>query len=149
FILGWFQGRMEFGPRALGCRSLLANPCNPDMKDVLNHRVKFREDFRPFAPAVIEEAAQEFFELSQKSPYMLFTPQVGKAQAHRMPSVTHSDGSARVQTVSAQQNPRFYNVIKKFGELTGVPVVINTSYNVKGEPIVCTPQDAIICFEGT
>ena len=146
FIVGWFQGRLEFGPRALGSRSILANPCNPEMKDILNARVKFREDFRPFAPAVIEERAAEFFELAGPSPYMLFTPRVRPERAEDIPSVTHVDGTARVQTVARDAQPRFHRLIEEFGVLTGVPVVINTSFNVRGEPIVATPHQAVNCF---
>ena len=148
-IIGWFQGRMEFGPRALGSRSILANPCSPEMKDILNTRVKFREEFRPFAPAVIEEAASKYFRLDGPSPYMLLTPLVHPERAAEIPSVTHVDGTARVQTVSAIQQPLFHRLIKSFAELSGVPVLINTSFNVQGEPIVCTPDDAIRCFLGT
>jgi carbamoyltransferase len=148
-IVGWFQGRMEFGPRALGCRSILANPCSPDMKDILNSRVKFREEFRPFAPAVIERAASSYFELDGPSPFMLLTPRVRPERAATIPSVTHVDGTARVQTVSASQQPLFHRLIECFGELSGVPVLINTSFNIRGEPIVCAPDDAIKCFIGT
>jgi carbamoyltransferase len=148
-IVGWFQDRMEFGPRALGCRSILANPCHPDMKDILNRRVKFREEFRPFAPAVIEEAADVFFDMSCPSPFMLFAPRVKPAMAGRIPSVTHVDGTARVQTVSAANAPLFHRLISEFGKLSGVPIVINTSFNISGEPIVCTPADAVRCFLNT
>jgi carbamoyltransferase len=148
-IIGWFQGRMEFGPRALGSRSILANPCDPNMKDTLNLRVKFREEFRPFAPAVIEEAAQEYFDLAFASPFMLFAPRVKPEMAARIPSVTHVDGTARVQTVSRTENPLFHQLIGEFGRLSGVPIVINTSFNVAGEPIVCTPADAVRCFLNT
>lgn len=148
-IVGWFQGRMEFGPRALGSRSILANPCSPDMKDILNARVKFREEFRPFAPAVLEEAASTYFELSGPSPYMLQTPPVKPEWAPKIPSVTHVDGTARVQTVSSAHQPLFHRLIKSFGNLSGVPILINTSFNIRGEPIVCTPDDAIKCFLGT
>jgi carbamoyltransferase len=149
FVIGWFQGRMEFGPRALGCRSILANPCNPDMKEILNSRVKFREEFRPFAPAVLEEHAANYFVQSGASPYMLFCPQVHADKKSVIPSVTHVDGTARVQTVSKALNPRFYELIEAFAKRSGVPVVINTSFNIKGEPIVCTPDDAVKCFNGT
>jgi len=149
FVVGWFQGRMEFGPRALGCRSILGNACNAEMKDILNARIKFREEFRPFAPAVIEEASEDYFEHRGKSPYMLFCPQVKASKKSVIPAVTHVDGTARVQTVSKKLNPRFHEMITEFGKLSGVPVVINTSFNVKGEPIVCTPDDALKCFYGT
>jgi carbamoyltransferase len=149
FIVGWFQGRMEFGPRALGCRSILANACDPNMKEILNARVKFREDFRPFAPAVVEEEASTYFEHKGKSPYMLFCPQVKADKKNVIPAVTHIDGTARVQTVSKSGNALFYGLLQEFGKLSGVPVLVNTSFNVKGEPIVCTPEDALKCFQGT
>ena len=148
-IVGWFQARMEFGPRALGNRSILANPCAADMKDILNTRVKFREDFRPFAPAVLAEAAPDYFELSGESPFMLLTPKVRPEKAASIPSVTHVDGTARVQTVAREDSPLFHRLISAFGALSGVPVVINTSFNVRGEPIVCSPDDAVRCFLGT
>ncbi len=145
-VVGWFQGRMEFGPRALGCRSILANPCNPKMKDILNARVKFREEFRPFAPAVLEDRAREYFDLPEASPFMLFTANVIKGKEAEIPAVTHVDGTARVQTVSRDDNPRFYRLIEEFAKLSQVPVVVNTSFNIRGEPIVCTPRDAVNCF---
>ena len=148
-IVGWFQGRMEFGPRALGGRSILASPCSPGMKDILNARVKFREEFRPFAPAVAAEAASTYFELDGPSPFMLLAPRVCPERAAEIPSVTHVDGTARVQTVSATQQPLFHRLIQSFAELSGVPVLVNTSFNIQGEPIVCTPEDAIKCFLGT
>lgn len=146
-VIGWFQGRMEFGPRALGHRSILANPMNPAMKEIVNNTIKFRESFRPFAPAVLRERADEFFQLNgQESPFMMLTPPVQPDKRAVIPAVTHTDGTARVQTVTPEANPRFYELIREFGELTGVPVLLNTSFNVRGEPIVCTPQDAINCF---
>ncbi len=148
-IIGWFQDRMEFGPRALGSRSILANPCSPAMKDILNSRVKFREEFRPFAPAVTEEAAGRFFALEAPSPFMLQAPRVRPEQAAAIPAVTHVDGTARVQTVSAAQQPLFHRLLRAFGDLSGVPMLVNTSFNVRGEPIVCTPADAVRCFLGT
>jgi carbamoyltransferase len=148
-ILGWFQGRMEFGPRSLGNRSILANPVNPDMQNILNAKVKHRESFRPFAPAVLAERCEEFFELGHESPYMLMAGRVKDAMKARVPSITHVDGTARIQTVTHAQNPRFYELIKSFGEKTGVPILINTSFNVRGEPIVCTPSDAHDCFMRT
>ena len=148
-VVGWCQGRMEFGPRALGARSILANPRNPEMKDILNARVKFREEFRPFAPAVTEAAAADYFELEGISPFMLMTPRVRPGRGAEIPSVTHVDGTARVQTVSPVHQPLFHRLIEKFGELTGTPVLINTSFNIRGEPIVCTPGDALRCFLGT
>jgi carbamoyltransferase len=140
---------MEFGPRALGNRSIIANPCSPDMKDILNNRVKLREDFRPFAPAVVAEAAATYFELDGPSPFMLLAPRVRPERAAQIPSVTHVDGTARVQTVSRDQNPLFYRLLECFGEVSGVPMVINTSFNIRGEPIVCSPADAVMCFLGT
>ncbi len=148
-IIGWFQGRMEFGPRALGNRSILANPCNPEMKDILNSRVKFREDFRPFAPAVLSERASDYFQCNHDSPYMLYVVPVVDGQAVQIPSVTHVDNTARLQTVFREENPRFYRLIEAFAELSGVPMVINTSFNIRGEPIVCTPDDAYDCFMKT
>jgi carbamoyltransferase len=148
-VVGWCQGRMEFGPRALGARSILANPRNPDMKDILNARVKFREEFRPFAPAVTEAAAADYFELDGISPFMLMTPMVRPGRGEEIPSVTHADGTARVQTVSPLHQPLFHRLIETFGALTGTPVLINTSFNIRGEPIVCTPADAVRCFLGT
>jgi len=148
-IIGWFQGRMEWGPRALGNRSILANPLNPKMKDILNSRVKHREGFRPFAPVVCEDDAKKWFEVPHPVPFMLFVYPVKKDKRELMPSITHVDGSARVQTVTKEQNPRYYNLIKAFGKITGVPVLINTSFNVKGEPIVCTPEHAYRCAMGT
>jgi carbamoyltransferase len=149
FIIGWFQGRMEFGPRALGARSILANPRNPHMQDILNARVKFREEFRPFAPAVTAEAAPRYFDLAGESRFMLLTPQVMPDRAAEIPAVTHVDGTARVQTVSRADNPLFHQLITAFGEISGTPILVNTSFNVRGEPIVCTPEDAVRCFLGT
>jgi carbamoyltransferase len=148
-IVGWFQGRMEYGPRALGNRSILADPRDPGMKDWLNDQVKHRESFRPFAPSVLAEATQEYFEIGQESPYMLMSVPVRPEKRAVVPSITHVDGSARVQTVTPESNPLFYRLIKAFGEITGVPMVLNTSFNVRGEPIVCTPQDACACFNKT
>jgi len=146
-IIGWFQGRMEFGPRALGNRSILANPRNPLMKDLLNEKVKKRESFRPYAPAVLEEKVTDFFKAKQFSPFMLLAADVQGDKKKIIPAVTHIDGSARVQLVNKNTNLRFWQLIKEFENLTGVPLVINTSFNLKGEPIVCTPQDAISCFK--
>jgi carbamoyltransferase len=147
-VVGWFQGRMEFGPRALGNRSILADARNPANKDVVNLKIKFRESFRPFAPAVLAERCSEYFELDVESPYMLLVAQV-RPDKRMIPSVTHVDGSARIQTVTREQNPLLYDLIKGFDELTGCPVIINTSFNVRGEPIVCTPADAYLCFMRT
>jgi carbamoyltransferase len=150
-VVGWYQGRMEWGPRALGNRSILADARRDDMKDIVNHAVKLREGFRPFAPAVLAEKAAEWFDLKglPDSPYMLFVVPVVEDKRALIPAVTHVDGSARVQTVTPKDNPRFHALISEFHRLTGVPVVMNTSFNVKGEPIVNTPADAIRCFLGT
>lgn len=148
-IIGWVQGRMEFGPRALGHRSILANPCSKGMKDYLNEQVKKREGFRPYAPAVLEENALEYFELKNLSAFMLLSPKVVPGMQERIPAVTHVDGTARVQTVNREQEPRFWGLIKAFGDITGVPVLLNTSFNLRGEPIVNTPEDAISCFNRT
>ena len=147
-VIGWFQGRMEFGPRALGNRSILADARNPENRDRVNLKIKFREGFRPFAPSVLAERCQEYFELSEPSPFMLLVAQV-RPDKRVIPSVTHVDGSARVQTVDRETNALFYDLIAEFDRLTGVPVIINTSFNVRGEPIVCTPQDAYRCFVQT
>lgn len=146
-ILGWFQGRSEFGPRALGSRSILANACHPDMKDILNARVKFREAFRPFAPSVLKEYAKDYFEIDcQESPYMLKVFPVRKDKRKLLPSITHVDGSARVQTVSKEDNEIYYQLIDCFRRRSGVPVILNTSFNIKGEAIVESPLDAVHCF---
>ncbi len=146
-IAGWFQGRMEFGPRALGNRSILASPRNPRMKDLLNSKVKHREDFRPYAPAVLEERCAEFFDVRQRSPFMLIAGRVREGKRGVIPAVTHVDDTARVQVVDNDANPRLRGLLKEFEALTGVPVLINTSFNLKGEPIVCSPEDAIDCFK--
>ncbi len=150
-VHGWFQGRMEFGPRALGNRSILADPRDPAMKDRINRKVKRREPFRPFAPAVLEEEAEVYFDMTglKSSPYMLFTVPVLKGASNELPAVTHVDGTARVQTVSREANPLFWRLISAFKDLTGLPVVLNTSFNVRNEPIVCTPEDAVRCFVST
>jgi len=150
-VVGWFQGRLEFGPRALGSRSLLADPRDNKMKDVINAKVKFREPFRPFAPAVLKERGHEYFEMppGMDAPFMLLVPKVRQEMHKVIPAVTHQDGTGRVQTVAEETNPLYYGVIKKFGELTGVPVVINTSFNVRGEPIVRSPRDAYNTFVKT
>jgi carbamoyltransferase len=144
-VLGWFQGRMEFGPRALGARSILASPADPGMVRRLN-LLKDREDFRPVAPAVLEEAAGEYFAGCADSPFMLFVYQVRSEQADRVPAIRHADGTARVQTVNAARAPIFHRLIGRFRERTGLPVVVNTSFNTRSHPIVCTPQDALECF---
>ena len=145
-IVGWFQGRMEFGPRALGNRSILADPRQQDMKDRVNQAIKFREGFRPFAPAVPYEVAGEFFHIDRPSPYMLLVVPVKESHRDRLPAITHVDGSARVQTVERQHNALFFDLLTEFGRRAGLPVLLNTSFNVRGEPIVCTPRDAVNCF---
>jgi carbamoyltransferase len=146
-IIGWFQGRMEFGPRALGNRSILADPRNPNMKELLNTKVKRRESFMFYAPAVLEEKAADFFEAKQFSPFMLLAANVKDDKKRVIPAVTHVDGTARVQIVSKTANPRFWDLISEFENITGVPVLINTSFNLKGEPIVCSPEDALVDFQ--
>jgi carbamoyltransferase len=148
-ILGWFQGRMEIGPRALGSRSILANPAFPKMKDIINAEVKFREPYRPFAPSAIVEAKDEFFDLTVEAPFMLKVCNVLPEKQAVIPAVTHVDGSARLQTVRKELHPRYYEVIEKLGQKTGVPVVLNTSFNIQGEPVVESPQNAIRCFYST
>jgi carbamoyltransferase len=145
-VIGWYQGRMEWGPRALGNRSIVADPRRANMKDVINSKVKFREPFRPFAPSVLEEHVQDYFHLKGDSPFMTIVCRVREERTQQIPAVTHVDGTARVQTVSRTHNPRFWTLIHEFNELTGVPIVLNTSFNVRGEPIVCTPEDALKCF---
>jgi carbamoyltransferase len=167
--VGWFSGRMEFGPRALGGRSILADPRSPTMQRTLNLKVKYRESFRPFAPSVLREDVADWFDLDIDSPYMLLVADVAKVHRRQMtetedalfgidklnivrsdiPAVTHIDYSARVQTVHAKTNPRYHALITRFKELTGCPVLVNTSFNVRGEPIVCTPDDAFRCFMGS
>jgi carbamoyltransferase len=167
--VGWFQGRMEFGPRALGNRSILADARSPKMQSVLNLKVKYRESFRPFAPSVLSEEADKWFGLSSESPYMLIVADVVAARRIEMsdeqkqlfgidklnvprseiPAVTHVDNSARIQTVHADTNPKFHALLRKFQGLTGCPVLVNTSFNVRGEPLVCSPEDAFRCFMGT
>ena len=166
--VGWMQGRMEFGPRALGARSILGDPRSPTMQKTLNLRVKYRESFRPFAPAVLREDVSDWFELGADSPYMLLVADLKRERRRRMtneqeqlfgidklnvvrsdiPAVTHVDYSARVQTVHADTNPRFHALLERFKSKTGCPVLVNTSFNVRGEPIVCTPEDAFRCFMG-
>ena len=167
--VGWFQGRMEFGPRALGNRSILGDPRSPTMQKNLNLKVKYRESFRPFAPSVLREEVANWFDLDVDSPYMLLVAPVAQQHMLRMkpeeeqlfgidklnvvrstiPAVTHVDYSARVQTVRRETNPTYYELISRFHQLTGCPVIINTSFNVRSEPIVCTPEDAFHCFMGT
>jgi carbamoyltransferase len=167
--VGWFQGRMEFGPRALGARSILGDPRSASMQKSLNLRVKFRESFRPFAPAILREDVADWFELDEDSPYMLLVADVVARRRRAMtnqeqrlfgidklnvsrsdvPAVTHVDYSARVQTVHADTNPRFHALLTAFKRQTGCPVLVNTSFNIRGEPIVCTPEDAFRCFMGS
>jgi carbamoyltransferase len=167
--VGWFQGRMEFGPRALGARSILGDARSPTMQSRLNLKVKYRESFRPFAPSVLREHVGEWFELEEDSPYMLLVAEVAKHRRREMtleeqgrfgidklnvprseiPAVTHVDYSARIQTVQRETNPRYHALLSRFRERTGCPVLVNTSFNVRGEPIVGTPEDAFRCFMGT
>jgi carbamoyltransferase len=147
-IVGWFQGRMEFGPRALGNRSIVVDPRRSEMKDILNARIKKREPFRPFAPSILEERVGEYFEQTHPSPTMLMVYQIKKDKQSVIPAVTHVDGSGRLQTVSRETNPRYYQLISDFEKLTSVPVVLNTSFN-EDEPIVCTPEEAVNCFQRT
>jgi len=147
-IVGWFQGRVEWGPRALGQRSILADPRRAEMKDILNRRIKHREIFRPFAPSILEEAASEYFEYSHPSPFMTFAYPVRPAKRELIPAPTHVDGTARLQTVSRAANPLYWKLLRAFGDRTGVPVVLNTSFN-DNEPIVCRPEEALDCFRRT
>jgi carbamoyltransferase len=144
-IVGWFQGRMEFGPRALGNRSILADPRHNDMKDILNSRIKYREPFRPFCPSILAEKVGEYFETDYPSPFMVMAYKIKAAQRDRIPAVTHGDGTGRLQTVEREVNPLYWQLIHKFEEVTGVPVLLNTSFN-ENEPIVQTPAQAIDCF---
>ncbi len=148
-IIGWFQGRMEIGPRALGNRSILCDPTLPHMKDKINAEVKHREAYRPFAPSALAERAGEFFDLDVEAPFMLKVCQVRPDQQSKLPAITHVDGSARLQTVREETNPRYHRLISEFGKLSGVPVVLNTSFNIMGEPIVESPVQAIRCFFST
>jgi carbamoyltransferase len=167
--VGWMTGRMEFGPRALGGRSIIADPRSPTMQKLLNLKVKYRESFRPFAPSVLREDVSKWFEMNSDSPYMLLVADVVKNKRleitleeqalfgidklsllrSEIPAVTHVDYSARVQTVHKDTNPRYYALISRFKELTGCPVIVNTSFNIRGEPIICTPEDAFRCFMAT
>jgi carbamoyltransferase len=144
-VVGWFQGRGEWGPRALGNRSILADPRRGEMRDTLNTRIKRRESFRPFAPAILEERVGDYFELSDPDPFMCKVYPIRPARRAEIPAVTHVDGSGRLQTVSCRQNPRFWKLIRAFAELTTVPVLLNTSFN-ENEPIVDTPDQALDCF---
>jgi carbamoyltransferase len=147
-VVGWFQGRMEFGPRALGNRSIVVDPRRAEMKDILNDRIKKREPFRPFAPSILEERVADYFEQTHPAPTMLMVYQIKEERRGEIPAVTHVDGSGRLQTVSREVNERYYHLISDFAALTGVPVVLNTSFN-ENEPIVCTPRQAIDCFQKT
>lgn len=144
-VVGWFQGRMEFGPRALGARSILASPVHAEMKETLN-AIKDREDFRPVAPVVLEEEASRWFEGAGRSPFMLFVYKVLEQKREHIPAVCHEDGTARIQTINREQNPLYYDVVSAFYKRSGVPVLVNTSFNTRGKPIVCSPRDAIECF---
>ena len=168
-VVGWFQGRMEFGPRALGGRSIIGDARSPKMQEIMNLKIKFRESFRPFAPSVIRERVSDYFEIDRGSPYMLLVAPVRKDIRKEMtdeeqnrfgldklhvvrssiPAITHVDYSARIQTVDGEHNKAYYEMMKKFDEKEGCPVIINTSFNVRGEPIVCTPEDAYLCFMRT
>ena len=168
-VVGWFQGRMEFGPRALGARSIIGDPRNSEMQSTMNLKIKYRESFRPFAPSILFEKVGDYFNLDAESPYMLLVAPVAKKHLIPMtdeqqslfgieklnvprstlPSITHVDYSARIQTVHQETNPRYHKLISAFEKLTGCPVVVNTSFNVRGEPIVCTPEDAYRCFMRT
>lgn len=152
-VVGFFQGKMEWGPRALGARSILANPINPDAKEVMNERVKHREKFRPFAPVVCKDDASKYFDCDEPIPeptdFMLMVYPVRKEWREKIPSVTHVDGSGRLQTINRDQNQLYHDLIKEFCKLSGIPILINTSFNIRGEPIVCTPDDAYRCMMGT
>lgn len=152
-VVGWFQGKMEWGPRALGARSILANPTNPEAKELLNSKVKHREIFRPFAPVVCEDDASTYFDcdvpIPEPTDFMLMVYPVKKEWHDKIPSVTHVDGSGRLQIVKRIQNPLYYDLIKEFGRISSIPILINTSFNIRGEPIVCTPFDAYKCMMGT
>lgn len=149
-VIGWFQGGMEWGPRALGNRSILSNPCNPDMKNILNAKVKHRELFRPFAPVILQEKVHDWFDIDKdEEPFMLFVYPFKEKKRAQVPAVVHVDGSGRLQTINKEQNEAYYTVIKEFEKRTGVPILINTSFNIRGEPIVCTPRDAYRCMMGT
>ena len=167
--VGWFQGRMEFGPRALGSRSILADPKSEKMQKELNIKIKFRESFRPFAPSVLSDQVGKWFELNKESPYMLLVSKIKKnlripmtleqenlfgieklnIKRSTVPAITHVDYTARIQTVHKETNEKYYNLINKFFELSGCPILVNTSFNIRGEPIVCTIKDAFKCFMGT
>jgi carbamoyltransferase len=144
-VVGWFQGRMEWGPRALGNRSIVCDPRRADMKAILNAKIKRRESFRPFAPSILDDAVGEWFEEDDAVPFMMQVFQIREPQRARIPAVTHVDGSGRLQTVYRHTNPRYYRLIEAFRDITGIPIVLNTSFN-ENEPVVCTPQEALDCF---
>ncbi|MED5373548.1 MAG: carbamoyltransferase [Myxococcota bacterium] len=148
-VVGWYQDRLEWGPRALGHRSILGDARHPEMRSIINMRIKFREGFRPFAPSCLEEHVSEYFEIDRPSPYMLLVAPVREQYRDQLHAITHVDGSARIQTINPEQDPLYYALIKAFHERTGCPIVINTSLNVRGEPIVNTPEDAYLCFMRT
>lgn len=144
-VIGWFQGRMEWGPRALGNRSIICDPRRGDMKDILNQKIKRRESFRPFAPSILREAVSVWFEQDDDVPFMMKVFQIREEKRSEIPAVTHVDGSGRLQTVCEKTNPRYYRLIEAFRDITGVPLVLNTSFN-ENEPIVCKPEEALDCF---
>ncbi|NES72924.1 MAG: hypothetical protein F6K24_50880, partial [Okeania sp. SIO2D1] len=168
-VVGWFQGRMEFGPRALGGRSIIGDPRNQKMQSVMNLKIKYRESFRPFAPSVLAQRVSDYFDIEHSSPYMLLVAPVQEnllipmtdeqkqlfgieklnVPRSEIPAITHVDYSARIQTIHQETNPRYYDLIQHFEKLTGCGVIVNTSFNVRGEPIVCTPEDAYRCFMRT
>jgi carbamoyltransferase len=168
-VIGWFQGKMEFGPRALGARSIIADGRSSEMQKTINLKIKYRESFRPFAPSVIVEHVSDYFEIDRESPYMLLVANVRKDKLTSMteeeksyigleklnvvrsdiPAITHVDYSARIQSVNGKTNPRYHQMLTKFNDKYDCPVIVNTSFNVRGEPIVCTPEDAYLCFMGT
>lgn len=145
-VVGWFQGKMEYGPRALGSRSILADPRSEEMKDIVNNKVKFREPWRPFCPTILKDRASEFLTKNIAHPFMVLACTIKEESRGKIPAAVHVDGTARVQVLEREVNPRYYDLINEFDRLTGVPVLLNTSFNLKGEPIVCTPQEAINCF---
>ncbi|MCA9433807.1 MAG: carbamoyltransferase, partial [Candidatus Omnitrophica bacterium] len=147
-VVGWLQGRMEWGPRALGNRSILAHPGRPDMKDILNARIKHREAFRPFAPSVLVERQAELFEKTHPSPFMLHVYEIKPEWRERLCAVNHVDNTGRLQSVSRNENPLYYDLIQTFEKRTGIPVILNTSFN-ENEPIVCAPEEAIDCYTRT
>jgi carbamoyltransferase len=146
-VVGWYQGRMEWGPRALGHRSILGDARHPEMREIINRKIKMREGFRPFAPTILESHISEYFQIDRPSPYMLLVAPVQPGKS--LPAITHVDGSARIQSINADQDERYHALLKTFHERTGCPVIINTSMNVRGEPIVNTPKDAYLCFMRT